>query len=72
MVSEITQRGSTELRDVAQPLVTAGECLVKIEAAGVNSFDTLMMRGLYQVKPLPFTPGAASTVPIQSATVFAP
>ncbi len=58
VVSEITQEGSMELRDVAPPGVSADECLVRVEAAGVNFLDTLMMRGLYQVKPrLPFTPG---------------
>ena len=59
VVSEITQSGSMALRhDVAEPTVAADECLVRVEAAGVNFLDTLMMRGLYQVKPrLPFTPG---------------
>jgi NADPH:quinone reductase len=58
IVSEITQSGSMELREVAAPSVAADECLVRVEAAGVNFLETLMMRGLYQVKPpLPFTPG---------------
>ena len=58
VVSEITQSGSMELREVAQPTVAGDECLVQVEAAGLNFLDTLMIRGLYQVKPpLPFTPG---------------
>jgi NADPH:quinone reductase len=41
-----------------RPVAAGDECLVRVEAAGVNFLDTLMMRGLYQVKPLPpFTPG---------------
>jgi NADPH:quinone reductase len=44
--------------DVAKPSISEDKCLVRVEAAGVNFLDTLMMRGLYQVKPQPpFTPG---------------
>ncbi len=58
VVSELTQSGAMALREVADPSVAADECVVRVEAAGVNFLDTLMMRGLYQVKPpLPFTPG---------------
>jgi NADPH2:quinone reductase len=58
VVNEITPSGSMQLRDVPRPAAAGDECLVRVEAAGVNFLDTLMMRGLYQVKPpLPFTPG---------------
>jgi NADPH2:quinone reductase len=40
------------------PVPAAGELLVKVEAAGVNFADTLMVRGRYQRKPEPpFVPG---------------
>ena len=58
VVDEIKPGGRMELRDIAMPAARGDECLVRVEAAGVNFLDTLMMRGLYQVKPpLPFTPG---------------
>ncbi|OMH82907.1 Quinone oxidoreductase-like protein 2 [Zancudomyces culisetae] len=41
------------------PEPQAGEILVKIEAAGANFFDILIIQGKYQVKPkLPFIPGS--------------
>lgn len=46
------------LRDVPTPQPAGDACLLRVEAAGVNFLDTLMIRGQYQVKPkLPFTPG---------------
>lgn len=51
VVSEITPKGSMELRDIAQPAISADECLVCVEAAGINFLNTLMMRGLYRVQP---------------------
>jgi NADPH2:quinone reductase len=46
------------LRDIAVPTAAGDACLVRVEAAGVNFLDTLMIRGQYQVRPnLPFTPG---------------
>src|SRR5690242_15552099 len=39
----------------------AGEARVRIAAAGVNFFDTLIIAGRYQYRPpLPFTPGVES------------
>ena len=58
VVEEITQQGRMELRDIAMPAPLGDGCVIKVEAAGVNFLDTLMVRGRYQVKPpLPFTPG---------------
>lgn len=58
LVESITETGSMRLADVPPPEVRDGSCLVRVEAAGVNFLDTLMIRGKYQRKPpLPFTPG---------------
>ena len=41
------------------PKVDAGNVLVRIEAVGVNFFDTLLVTGKYQFKPaFPFIPGS--------------
>lgn len=47
------------VEDVPSPVPGAGEVLIDVHAASINYPDTLMVQGLYQVKPaLPFTPGA--------------
>jgi len=44
--------------DVSDPVAQAGEVVIQVKAVGVNFADTLMVQGLYQVKPpLPFSPG---------------
>ncbi|PJF21783.1 MAG: hypothetical protein CUN56_09300 [Phototrophicales bacterium] len=46
------------LEDITLPAPQPGEVRVKIHACGVNFADTLMIAGLYQVKPpFPFSPG---------------
>lgn len=58
VVARLTATGTMALGDVAMPTPGGDACLVRVEAAGVNFLDTLMIRGQYQVKPkLPFTPG---------------
>jgi NADPH:quinone reductase len=48
-----------ELADLPDPAPAADEAVVRIEAAGLNFFDTLIIAGKYQVKPpLPFSPAA--------------
>ena len=50
---------SLELLEVAAPCAGAGEVLIKVEAAGVNFPDTLIIEGRYQFRPEPpFSPGA--------------
>ena len=45
--------------DVAAPAPGPGQLLIDVHAASINFPDTLIVQGLYQVKPpLPFTPGA--------------
>jgi NADPH:quinone reductase len=48
-----------ELRDLPDPLPGPEEAVVKVEAAALNFFDTLIIAGKYQVKPpRPFSPAA--------------
>ncbi len=48
-----------ELRDLPQPEAGAGEVVVKVAAAALNFFDTLLIAGKYQIKPdFPFSPAA--------------
>lgn len=48
-----------EVVDLLDPVPGPGEVVVDVAAIGLNFFDTLIIRDLYQVKPpLPFSPGA--------------
>ena len=45
------------VEDIAEPVAGPGEVLIKVRAAALNFFDTLITRGKYQTKPeLPFSP----------------
>ena len=47
------------VEDVPSPIAGPGQVVVRIEAAGVNFPDALIIQNKYQVKPpLPFIPGA--------------
>ena len=57
-VERITEAGEMRLADRDPPGAGPGQYVVRVEAAGVNFLDTLMVRGRYQRRPeLPFTPG---------------
>ena len=46
-----------EIRDIPDPVASKGEVVVKIAAAALNFFDTLIIENRYQFKPeLPFSP----------------
>jgi len=46
------------LEEIPEPEPGAGEALIRVRAAALNFFDTLIIRGKYQHKPeLPFSPG---------------
>jgi NADPH:quinone reductase len=48
-----------ELRDIPQPQAGPGEAVVRVAAAALNFFDTLIIAGKYQFKPpFPFSPAA--------------
>ena len=46
------------LADIPDPVAGPGEIVAKVEAVGLNFFDTLIIAGKYQTKPpFPFSPG---------------
>ncbi|MGC1780460.1 MAG: NADPH:quinone oxidoreductase family protein [Xanthobacteraceae bacterium] len=48
-----------EIADVAEPRAGPGEAVVRVKAAALNFFDTLIIAGKYQHKPpFPFSPAA--------------
>ncbi len=68
LVERITQAGEMRLADVPPPEPLPGTYLVKVEAAGLNFLDTLMIRGRYQFRPEPpFTPGIEVAGRIETA-----
>ncbi len=59
VVREFGGPETMKLEDVPDPTPGAGQVLVRLHAAGVNPYDTYMLRGNYAIKPaLPYTPGA--------------
>lgn len=66
-----------ELSDLPQPDAGEGEVVVKVAAAALNFFDTLLIAGKYQIKPdFPFSPAAEFAGTVHSVgkdvTTFAP
>ncbi|MDE2373247.1 MAG: NADPH:quinone oxidoreductase family protein [Hyphomicrobiales bacterium] len=56
-----------ELADIPEPTAKAGEAIVRIKAAALNFFDTLIIAGKYQHKPpFPFSPAAEFAGVVQS------
>src|SRR5215469_7969989 len=48
-----------ELADIAPPQPAPGQAVVRVHAAALNFFDTLIIAGKYQHKPpFPFSPAA--------------
>jgi len=48
-----------ELAEIAEPQAGPGEAVVRVKAAALNFFDTLIIAGKYQNKPpFPFSPAA--------------
>jgi NADPH2:quinone reductase len=48
-----------ELAEIPDPVAASGEVVVRIKAAALNFFDTLIIANKYQTKPpLPFSPAA--------------
>jgi NADPH:quinone reductase len=66
-----------ELADIDAPQAGPGEAVVRVKAAALNFFDTLIITGKYQHKPpFPFSPGAEFAGVVESvgagATSVAP
>jgi NADPH:quinone reductase len=56
-----------ELADIADPTPAPGEAVVRIAAAALNFFDTLIIAGKYQTKPaMPFSPAAEFAGTVES------
>lgn len=66
-----------ELADLPEPQAGPGEVVVRIAAAALNFFDTLIIAGKYQHRPpFPFSPGAEFSGVVESTgagvTAFGP
>ena len=60
-----------ELADIAEPTAGPGEAVVRVRAAALNFFDTLIIAGKYQHKPpFPFSPAAEFAGEIESVGVI--
>jgi NADPH2:quinone reductase len=56
-----------ELADIADPTPQPGEAVVRVKAAALNFFDTLIIAGKYQTKPaMPFSPSAEFAGTVES------
>jgi len=56
-----------EIRDLPDPVAGPGEAVVRVRAAALNFFDTLIIAGKYQVKPtFPFSPAAEFAGEVES------
>ncbi len=56
-----------ELADIADPRPGPGEAVVRVAAAALNFFDTLIIAGKYQYKPeMPFSPAAEFAGTVES------
>jgi NADPH:quinone reductase len=58
IISDIENRESVDIRDIADPIQGDDEVLVDVKSCGINFTDLLSLDGKYQNNPpLPFTPG---------------
>ena len=56
-----------EIADIADPKPGPGEAVVRVDAAALNFFDTLIIAGKYQYKPeMPFSPAAEFAGTVES------
>ncbi len=56
-----------EMADIPEPTAGPGEVVVRVHAAGLNFFDTLIIAGKYQHKPpLPFSPASEFAGEVES------
>ena len=58
------------VEEIPEPVAGAGEVVVRVHAAALNFFDTLITRGKYQTKPsLPFSPSGEIAGVVESLGV---
>jgi len=56
-----------EIKDIPDPVAGPGEAVVRVKAASLNFFDTLIIAGKYQYKPAPpFSPAAEFAGTVES------
>jgi len=56
-----------DIRDLPDPVAGDGEAVVRVRAAALNFFDTLIIAGKYQTKPaFPFSPAAEFAGEVES------
>src|SRR3984957_19966272 len=56
-----------EIGDLPDPSAGAGQAVVRVRAAALNFFDTLIIAGKYQTKPaFPFSPAAEFAGEVES------
>jgi len=56
-----------EIADLPDPVAAAGQAVVRVRAAALNFFDTLIIAGKYQTKPaFPFSPAAEFAGEVES------
>lgn len=67
LVKTLDGPGAIVIEDIAEPVAGPGEVVVRVTAAALNFFDTLISRGKYQHKPeLPFSPSGEVAGVIES------
>lgn len=55
------------IEEVPEPVAQAGEVVIRVNAVGLNFFDTLILKDKYQITPpLPYSPGAEIAGTIES------
>lgn len=58
VVRDWMEPGELRVSEIDDPALRAGHVLIDVKASGCNFFDTLIVRGKYQVRPnFPFSPG---------------
>ncbi|ODA68077.1 Phthiocerol synthesis polyketide synthase type I PpsC [Methyloligella halotolerans] len=51
--------GALHVEEVDEPVAQEGEVVIRVNAVGLNFFDTLILKDKYQITPpLPYSPGA--------------
>ena len=65
--NEFAALGDVQAGDLPVPEIGPDQVLIRVAAAGVNFYDTLIVQGKYQIKPpLPFSPGGESAGTVET------